>query len=229
MKSNPIHGPDRKDHTVVPFCKNASGPIVHNTLTTKRYKPRFPFKNETSLSDFIVRGKLGAGAFGVVYRVEDKVTNQTMALKVMKKHGADDSDLEHSLAELDAMKRLMGDRHCMQLEAGFQDEQCLYLALVSDWPLRVWIDSQALLQAFYPGGDLHDLIGTYPRQCLPIDHARRYTAELVSILSIPVICDAIVCSDQQISSSVSIISTAKESFTGTSSRRTYSLTPKVTS
>jgi hypothetical protein len=36
--------------------------------------------NPAPLSDFIVRGGLGTGAFGVVYCAEERITSQTMAL-----------------------------------------------------------------------------------------------------------------------------------------------------
>ncbi|OAX43751.1 kinase-like protein [Rhizopogon vinicolor AM-OR11-026] len=158
-----IHAPDRMNHAAVPRRRNATGPIVFNTPTPTRslgrVKLRYPFRSEMCLSDFIVRAKLGAGTFGVVYRVEDKITSHIMALKVIKKHG---ETFKQCRVELDAMKRLMGDPHCVQVEAGFQDEQCLYLAL-----------------AFYPGGDLDNLLRTYQGQSLPVDHARRFTAELL--------------------------------------------------
>ncbi|KAG2134098.1 kinase-like domain-containing protein [Suillus clintonianus] len=161
---SPIHAPHRKAHAAVPSHQRISGTTVLNASTgsANEVLPRSNFKNETSLSDFIVRAKLGAGANGVVYRVEDKITNKTMALKVIKRQGAGLCDLQQFRVELDALKRVIGDRHCMQVEAGFQDAQCLYLAL-----------------AFYPGGDLHDVIRTYPRRILPVDRARLYTAELL--------------------------------------------------
>ncbi|KAG0699071.1 kinase-like domain-containing protein [Suillus ampliporus] len=151
-------------HALVPSHQNMSGTTVFNTSTrsANASTPRSHFKNETSLTDFIIHARLGAGANGVVYRVEDKITNKTMALKVIKRRGAALCDLQQFRVELDALKRVMGDRHCMQVEAGFQDEQCLYLAL-----------------AFYPGGDLHDVIRTYPCRVLPVDQARFYTAELL--------------------------------------------------
>lgn len=157
---SPIHATNR----MVPFNRNMFGTTVLDALkgSANGVVPRSHFKNETSLSDFIVRARLGAGANGVVYRVEDKITNKTMALKVIRRQGAALCDLQQFRVELDALKRVIGDAHCMQVEAGFQDAQCLYLAL-----------------AFYPGGDLHDVIRTYPRRILPVEQARFYTAELL--------------------------------------------------
>lgn len=157
---SPIHATNR----MVPFNQNMFGTTVLDALTgsANGLVPRSHFKNETSLSDFIVRARLGAGANGVVYRVEDKITNKTMALKVIRRQGAALCDLQQFRVELDALKRVIGDAHCMQVEAGFQDAQYLYLAL-----------------AFYPGGDLHDVIRTYPRRILPVEQARFYTAELL--------------------------------------------------
>ncbi|KAG1760295.1 kinase-like domain-containing protein [Suillus occidentalis] len=157
---SPIHATNR----MVPTNQNMSGTTVLNTSTgsTNGVVPRSYFKNETNLSDFIVHTRLGAGANGVVYRVEDKITNKTMALKVIKRQGAALCDLQQFRVELDALKRVIGDAHCMQVEAGFQDAQCLYLAL-----------------AFYPGGDLHDVIRIYPRRILPVEQARFYAAELL--------------------------------------------------
>ncbi|KAG2347061.1 kinase-like protein [Suillus weaverae] len=157
---SPIHATNR----MVPSNQNMSDTTVLNASTgsAKGVVPRSHFKNETSLNDFIVRARIGAGANGVVYRVEDKITNKTMALKVIRRQGAALCDLQQFRVELDALKRVIGDAHCMQVEAGFQDAQCLYLAL-----------------AFYPGGDLHDVIRTYPRRILPVEQARFYTAELI--------------------------------------------------
>ncbi|KAG2035614.1 kinase-like domain-containing protein [Suillus americanus] len=157
---SPIHPPNR----MVSSKQNMSGTTVLNSSTgsANEVVPRPYFKNESSLSDFVVRARLGAGANGVVYRVEDKITNKTMALKVIRRQGAALCDLQQFRVELDALKRVIGDAHCMQVEAGFQDAQCLYLAL-----------------AFYPGGDLHDVIRTYPRRILPVEQARFYTAELL--------------------------------------------------
>ncbi|KAG2159422.1 kinase-like domain-containing protein [Suillus bovinus] len=157
---SPIHATNR----MVPSNQNMLGTTVFNDSTgpVNEVVPRSHFKNETSLSDFIIHARLGAGANGVVYRVEDKITNKTMALKVIRKQGAALCDLQQFRVELDALKRVIGDAHCMQVEAGFQDAQCLYLAL-----------------AFYSGGDLHDVIRTYPRRILPVEQARFYTAELL--------------------------------------------------
>ncbi|KAG2073916.1 kinase-like protein [Suillus decipiens] len=157
---SPIHTADR----IMPSDQNMSGATVLNPSTgsANGVVLRSHFKNETSLSDFIIRARLGAGANGVVYRVEDKITDKTMALKVIRRQGATLCDLQQFRVELDALKRVIGDAHCVQVEAGFQDAQCLYLAL-----------------AFYPGGDLHDVIRTYPRRILPVEQARFYTAELL--------------------------------------------------
>jgi hypothetical protein len=134
---SPIHAPNG----VVPCNQNTSGTTVldPSTGSVNGIVPRSHFKNETSLSDFIVRARLGAGANGVVYRVEDKITNKTMALKVIRRQGAALCDLQQFRVELDALKRVIGDVHCMQVEAGFQDAQCLYLALVSDRTCGGWI------------------------------------------------------------------------------------------
>jgi hypothetical protein len=139
---SPIHATNR----MAPTNQNMSGTTVLNTLTgsTNGVVPRSYFKNETSLSDFIVRARLGAGANGVVYRVEDKITNKTMALKVIKRQGAALCDLQQFRVELDALKRVIGDAHCMQVEAGFQDAQCLYLALVSVRTCCGWIGLRSM-------------------------------------------------------------------------------------
>jgi len=128
----------------MPRRRYSSGTTVPTPPNPKRFSkginPRRLFASETCLDDFIVRAKLGSGAYGIVYRVEDKVTNQTMALKVIKKRGVAYDDIQQFRVELDAMKRLMGDHYCIQIEAGFQDKECLYLALVSDCTSWRWID-----------------------------------------------------------------------------------------
>ncbi|KAJ8594758.1 kinase-like protein, partial [Rhizopogon salebrosus TDB-379] len=112
--------------------------------------------------DFTVLEKLGSGAFGDVYRAEDRITGQDVALKVIKRRGAQPGELDLVRVEVDAMKRVMGDPHCVRIEAAFQDRHHLYLAL-----------------SFYPGGDLFDLISCYQSEGVPIDNARVYMAELL--------------------------------------------------
>jgi serine/threonine protein kinase len=141
-----ILSPIQATSRMVPTNQDMSGTTVLNASTgsASGVVPRAHFKNETSLSDFIVRARVGAGANGIVYRVEDKITNKTMALKVIRRQGAALCDLQQFRVELDALKRVIGDPHCMQVEAGFQDAQCLYLALVSDCTCCGWIGSRSV-------------------------------------------------------------------------------------
>ncbi|KAJ8596050.1 kinase-like protein [Rhizopogon salebrosus TDB-379] len=111
---------------------------------------------------FILHGRLGFGGFAVVYRAEDKVTGEVMALKVVNKCSAGPRQLYLARMEAYAMRRVMGDPYCMEIKAAFQDEHKLYMAL-----------------AFYPGGDLWSVIDRCPLLRLPVDHARAYAAELL--------------------------------------------------
>jgi serine/threonine protein kinase len=83
------------------------------------------------INGFIVRGELGSGGFGAVYRAEDRITRQVIALKVIGKPGVHPTVLDQFRSEVEAMKRVIGNRHCIQVKATFQDEQNLYMALVS--------------------------------------------------------------------------------------------------
>jgi serine/threonine protein kinase len=80
---------------------------------------------------FILHGRLGFGGFAVVYRAEDKVTGEVMALKVVNKCSAGPRQLYLARMEAYAMRRVMGDPYCMEIKAAFQDEHKLYMALVS--------------------------------------------------------------------------------------------------
>ena len=42
-------------------------------------------KNSTTLNDFKIGAKIGAGTFGVIMRVEDKRTNKEYAFKMISK------------------------------------------------------------------------------------------------------------------------------------------------
>jgi serine/threonine protein kinase len=106
----------------VPTCRNTCGVLVTPAL----------------VGDFTVLEKLGSGAFGDVYRAEDKITGQDVALKVIKRRGAQPGELDLVRVEVDAMKRVMGDPHCVRIEAAFQDRHHLYLALVSDHTSCGW-------------------------------------------------------------------------------------------
>jgi serine/threonine protein kinase len=54
--------------------------------------------------------RLGAGAFSVVYRAEDRITSQAMALKVIKKCSTQPGGIDVVRVEMDAMKQVMGDQ-----------------------------------------------------------------------------------------------------------------------
>jgi serine/threonine protein kinase len=106
----------------VPACRNTCGVLITPAL----------------VGDFTVLGRLGSGAFGDVYRAEDRITGQDAALKVIKRRGAQPGALNLVRVEMDAMQRVTGDPHCVQIKAAFQDRHHLYLALVSDQTSCSW-------------------------------------------------------------------------------------------
>jgi serine/threonine protein kinase len=69
-----------------------------------------PVEFLTPRSNFTVCVRLGAGAFSVVYRAEDRITSQAMALKVIKKCGTQTGEIDVVRVEVDAMKWVMGDQ-----------------------------------------------------------------------------------------------------------------------
>jgi serine/threonine protein kinase len=89
--------------------------------------------------DFILRARLGLGGFAAVYRAEDKITGEVMALKVVNKCSAGPRQLYLVRMEAYAMKRVMGDPYCTEIRAAFQDEHKLYIALVSGRTSFGWL------------------------------------------------------------------------------------------
>jgi serine/threonine protein kinase len=108
-------------------------------------RPRSPKgKSSKSLDDFVVKKKLGEGAFGEVFLAVDKANGKEVALKQMlkstirEKNKKDKVDNERKILQLAQQYKL---KYMVHLHVSFQTEDMLYLAM-----------------DFCPGGDLGELL-----------------------------------------------------------------------
>jgi serine/threonine protein kinase len=78
---------------------------------------------------FVQKVKLGEGAFGTVWRGVEKKTDETVAIKQLKKQGANGGrnrqDYEH---EVSIMKRVKHE-NVLQFRAAFEDQRGIWLVL----------------------------------------------------------------------------------------------------
>lgn len=81
------------------------------------------------LSDLQVLQGLGQGTFGQVYSVKHKVSNTTLALKVMKKAGRSTSDLDLVISEQNVLKKTRDLPWFSSLEASFHDTANFYFLM----------------------------------------------------------------------------------------------------
>jgi len=82
------------------------------------------------LQDFKVLRCLGKGAQGAVFCVRDRITSETMALKVVSKYGRKQRQIRSLLAEQDVLSLLSEDLWFVNLQASWSDTQNFYLAMV---------------------------------------------------------------------------------------------------
>jgi serine/threonine protein kinase len=82
------------------------------------------------LTDFTILGVPGAGSFGKVFRVQDKLTRKISALKVITKAALSRRAEKNVMVELEALKRLVGVPGFLQLEATWHDSENFYILTV---------------------------------------------------------------------------------------------------
>ena len=117
-------------------------------------------QRRVELSDLTVVRKIGQGGSAKVFQVQDRVTNNTLALKVISKKNLNPELLKWTLIEQKTLLANTGSPHLLSLEASFHDSRNFYLAT-----------------PFAPLGDLQSEI---ERCCgLPVERARIYMAELI--------------------------------------------------
>jgi hypothetical protein len=80
--------------------------------------------------DFDLLEVLGVGAWGKVFRVRNKLTGKVSALKVIAKELLTRDDEDKVMAELQALRRLVGVNGFLQLEASFHDSVNYYILTV---------------------------------------------------------------------------------------------------
>jgi len=82
------------------------------------------------VQDFKVLRCLGKGAQGAVYCVRDRITSETMALKVVSKYGKKKRHIRSLLTEQDVLSLLSEDLWFVNLQASWSDTQNFYMAMV---------------------------------------------------------------------------------------------------
>lgn len=102
---------------------------------------------------FVVRGRLGAGGMGVVYRARDTVLPRDVALKVFKVRAANRAV---ALAESEALARLSHPNVVPIYERGVAgDEVYVVMELVSGDTLQKWVEDRSwreILEAYQQAG-----------------------------------------------------------------------------
>ena len=90
---------------------------------------------EFSTADLRVIRALGNGAFGTVLLVQDRETEELLALKSIPKHTIETKSYANVFAEQDVLKRLAGKQGLLSLRASFEDDFFFHFLTVSRTPL----------------------------------------------------------------------------------------------
>ncbi|KAF8221275.1 kinase-like protein [Tricholoma matsutake] len=86
--------------------------------------------------DLHILHTLGQGTFGCVYSVRDKVSNATLALKVMKKTRLSKAGFELIVSEQRILRKTQGSPWFLSLEASFHDTENFYLLMLDKEIMR---------------------------------------------------------------------------------------------
>jgi calcium-dependent protein kinase len=90
-------------------------------LLRLKYDPTRPFQKEYEKQD-----KIGAGAFGAVFKVRHKISNQTRAMKILDKKKEVKEDMAFVITEIEAMVRL-DHPNIVKFFQFFEDNEYIYL------------------------------------------------------------------------------------------------------
>lgn len=144
--------------------------LFDSSLAVVRWREDFTraiFRDRKRLSDFRVLRHVGKGASGRVYEVEDKITNERMALKVIEKTTVFESKdtYRHAMDERLVLQMIRHHPYILDLHYAFQNAKRLFL-----------------VTEFCPGGDLFEYMN---RRVSPLDEntARFISAQVLLALS----------------------------------------------
>ncbi|KAF8839561.1 kinase-like protein, partial [Paxillus ammoniavirescens] len=115
---------------------------------------------DVCIEQFQVLRLLGSGAYGRVYKVIDRTSGKALALKVIKKSQLESRHVKTILSEQDALARMLGNLHSLQLAASFHDSANFYMVVT-----------------LKTGGDLQKQIEEWDG--IPLDITKFYAAELL--------------------------------------------------
>lgn len=113
---------------------NLGAPVTNHTSTispSSSCSSNNTLVNSRSFSqDYKVFGCLGKGTQASVYRVEDRISRKTMALKVVSKDGKKERHIRALLAEQNTLILLNDNPWFVSLQASWSDTQNFYMAMV---------------------------------------------------------------------------------------------------
>lgn len=122
-----------------PYGKHSRTPLfrrdVYKKLTYK-FLPEEPNKSRHMSNPLYFNQvkKVGAGAFGSVYQIENRITGRMMAMKSLVRTNTTDDDFD---MEIRALARLQGDVWYPKLSSTFMDVKHFYILMVCSLSLGV--------------------------------------------------------------------------------------------
>ncbi|KAH9915469.1 kinase-like domain-containing protein, partial [Epithele typhae] len=122
-----------------------------------------PLTRKITTNDLRIIRVLGNGGQGFVMLVQDRATENLLALKSVAKHSVPLEDDARIFEEQDVLRRLAGNSRFLDLQASFENSD--YFCFLTD---------------YYPGGDMKDFLAL--RGKLPEHEARDYYAQLLLAL-----------------------------------------------
>ncbi len=117
----------------------------------------FGASGRVSIGRFVLEGKLGSGAMGMVYAAHDPELDRKVALKVLHSHDPDDSVTQRLELEAKALAKLRHPNVVTVYEVGSDDEdRFIVMDLVQGCTLRTWLrdrpDWRRVLSLFIEAG-----------------------------------------------------------------------------
>ncbi|KAI0043166.1 kinase-like protein [Auriscalpium vulgare] len=162
---------------VLQLTKRISSSLL-SPLSPLSPSTRFPWDTPSHpLEFFRTIRTLGQGGSGTVYLIQDKITTELFALKIISKLGMDAEDVEFALREQRTLCKMRDTHNILSLKASFHDRTNFYF-----------------ITAYYPGGDLFSMLEKYRGTRLKSHSIKVYAAEL--LLSIQLLhCNSILHRD----------------------------------